>query len=222
MAHERHAARLGGGFERFERLVYRADKAERGGPHLQLAGFDPRDLGQVAREGGEAGGVAEDLLDERVAHALVVEGAVEEGFGKALHGEDGRLEFVRDVAEKLAPVVLHPAEFAQFGLERLAGAVDVPRQPVELVARGRRRRLGAGEGRRAQRVERGVDAGETPHLHGDARVGGNPGAERKNRESDAAQPREQPERSDSPRHRKGYAQGKAARAKHGEVGERRC
>ena len=101
--------------------------------HFHLPGLDFGDGREVAGQVFEPGDVVEDLLQKSPIHLLVVEGAVEEGFGKALRREDGRLEFVGDVSDKLAPVAFPLLELLNFVVEPLAGAVHLPEQQVEFV-----------------------------------------------------------------------------------------
>ena len=99
-----------------------ATEVERADFRFEFACFEPRDLHQVFSEVGEAIDVAHRFTEKLFVDLVVVDSAVDEGFDKALDGEDWGFEFVRDVADELFPVVFDFVEPLKLFFHHVAGA----------------------------------------------------------------------------------------------------
>src|SRR5690625_4975667 len=66
----------------------------------------------------------------------VVQGAVTQRLGKALDREDGRLKFMRDIAEEFLPVVVRPVQLAHPCPDLRRGLESLPAQFIEFIIAG--------------------------------------------------------------------------------------
>src|SRR5690625_6808457 len=66
----------------------------------------------------------------------VVQGAVTQRLGKALDREDGRLKFMRDIAEEFLPVVVRPVQLAHPSPHLRRGLESLPTQVIEFIIAG--------------------------------------------------------------------------------------
>ncbi len=96
---------------RFDAAVHERLHADGANFEFQAARFDSRKFQQIIREPGQPPRVFADNFDEAFPIGLVVQRAAEKRFGKALNRGQRRLEFVRDIGNKIAPHPLQPAQF---------------------------------------------------------------------------------------------------------------